>query len=225
MPDTDATIRVLVVDDHPVVSAGVRAMLSDASGLEVVGEAATGKQALNFCRSRTPDVVVLDLRMPDMLGADICREIKNQWPKMKVLFLSSYGDEANVLMGLSAGADGYLLKNITGMDIAAAVVDVARGGFVVEPKLTKTLIRRSRRTRGGNGTQLDVLTAGELAVLELVGKGQLNKEIGYELNLAEKSVRNRLTRIFAKLGVSTRTEAALIYERAQVRESVRKNSP
>ena len=130
----------MIVDAHDIVRAGLRAVLSESAGLEVVGEAGTAAEAIKAGGILKPDVVVLDLRLPDRSGVEVCRELKFLLPEVKVLFLTSYGDEANVQAGLAAGADGYLLKTITGSDIADAAIKVAAGGAVLDPLVTRRLL-------------------------------------------------------------------------------------
>lgn len=204
--------RVVVADDHHVVRAGLRAVLSESRELEVVGEAGTAAEAVSICAELHPDVLLLDLRLPDRSGVDVCREIKLAHAECKVLFLTSYGDEANVLAGLAAGADGYLLKTITGSDIADAVLKVASGGAVLDPLVTRKVIGHLTEPVG-KSSHLIELTSKEQRILEALAAGQLNKEIGSLLGLSEKTVRNQLTVIYEKLGVRTRAEAAIAYER------------
>ncbi len=206
-----ARFRVVIVDDHHVVRAGLRAVLSESPRLEVVAEGATAAEGLSICARLEPDVLLLDLHLPDRSGVDVCREVKLSHSKTKVLFLTSYGDEANVLAGLTAGADGYLLKTITGGDIADAVLKVASGGAVLDPLVTRQLLTRLNPT----SAQISQLTAKEARILQAVAEGQLNKEIAYTLGLSEKTVRNQLTAIYEKLGVKTRAEAAICYERTR----------
>jgi two-component system response regulator DevR len=206
--------RVVVVDDHHVVRAGLRAVLSESPRLEVVGEAATAAEAVVLCARLQPDVLLLDLRLPDRSGVEVCREVKLGNSATKVLFLTSYGDEANVLAGLTAGADGYLLKTITGGDIAEAVFKVAMGGAVLDPLVTRHLIGHLSGPVA-KAAEANELTTKERRILEAVAAGQLNKEIASTLGLSEKTVRNQLTAIYEKLGVKTRAEASIMYERTR----------
>ncbi len=204
--------RVVVVDDHHVVRAGLRTVLSESLRLEIVGEAGTAAEAIVLCERLKPDVLLLDLRLPDRSGVEVCREVKLSSTETKVLFLTSYGDEANVLAGLTAGADGYLLKTITGGDITDAVLKVAGGGAVLDPLVTRQLIGHLAAPTARDAL-LGQLTPKEQRILEGVIAGQFNKEIASELGVSEKTVRNQLTAIYEKLGVKTRAEAAIVFER------------
>lgn len=202
----------MVIDDHHVVRAGLRIVLSESPDLEVVGEGGTAAEAMQLCARLQPDVLLLDLRLPDQSGVEVCRDVKLGCAGIKVLFLTSYGDEANVLAGLSAGADGYLLKTITGGDIADAVVKVAAGGAVLDPLVTRYVIRHLSPVPIAVA-HLKAITPRERHILEGVAAGQLNKEIAGALGISEKTVRNQLTATYEKLGVKTRAEAAIAFER------------
>lgn len=209
MNPPDALVRVLIVDDHEIVRGGLRACLSESNEVKVVGEAGTAAEAIALGKLLKPDVVVLDLRLPDRSGVDVCRELKLLLPEIKVLILTSYGDEANVLAGLAAGADGYLLKTITGSDIVDAAIKVAAGGAVLDPKVTRQMLDQfkplgSRTAEGLSETELKIL--GNLA------DGLLNKEIANGLGISEKTVRNRLTTIYDKIGAASRSEAAIWFK-------------
>lgn len=205
-------VRVVVVDDHHVVRAGLRAVLSESAEVEVVGDAGTAADAVSICARLHPDVLLLDLHLPDRSGVEVCREVKLSSSDIKVLFLTSYGDEANVLAGLTAGADGYLLKTILGGDITDAVLKVAAGGAVLDPLVTRHVIGHLSAP-GATVAQPPELTSKEQRILEGVAGGQLNKEIASDLGVSEKTVRNQLTVVFEKLKVRTRAEAAIQYER------------
>lgn len=211
MDDLNHRWRVVVVDDHPIVRAGLRAVLAESPELDVVGDAGSAAEALAVCGRVVPDVVLLDMRLPDRSGVEVCRELKQQQPEVKVLFLTSYGDEANVLTGLTAGADGYLLKTITGTDIAGSVAKVAAGGCILDPQVTRQML--TKLAGPATGKPAGVLSETDYRLLELVTQGRLNKEIATTLGVAEKTVRNQMTRVFEKLGVTTRTEAALWFAR------------
>lgn len=212
MNDLSTGIRIVVADDHPVVAAGVKTVLEDCSELRVVGLAGTGHEAIAQCRALQPHVLMLDLRLPDLPGAEVCRRVKADFPGIRVVVLTSYGDDANVLTALTSGADGYLLKHVAGTNIAEAVLQVARGGQVLDPAVARVVVREmTRQGPGDNGAKSGGLTEADHAILRRVAAGRRNKEIGVELGMAEKTVRNQLTRIFAKLGVNSRIAAAAAY--------------
>lgn len=217
------SIRVVVVDDHPVVAAGVRALLGDYPELEVVGLAASGREALEQCSTLRPDVLLLDLRLPDVSGAEVCRRVKSESASIRVVILTSYGDDAHVLTALASGADGYLLKHAAGTNIGESLVKVARGEQVLDSAVAGVVMREALgqgQGQAGAGV-LGPLNDADHSVLRRVAEGWMNKEIAFEMGVAEKTIRNQMTRIFAKMGVTSRTEAALLYERARLQREVR----
>lgn len=213
-PGSDFRVRIGLVDDHLVVRVGLRALLEASPGLEVVGEAANGGEALDLVKRLAPDVVLLDLRLPDLDGLEVCRRIKTGPTPPAVLFLTSYGDDQAVLSAVEAGADGYLLKSAAGEDLANAVLTVARGGSVLDPLVTRTVLQKIQRPspRGTGPRKLvENLTAQESRALALVARGLSNKQIAHQLALSEGTVRNYLSTAFAKLGVVNRVEAATFW--------------
>ncbi len=210
MSDFINQIRVVVADDHPVVAAGIRAVLDECAALRVVSEAGSGHEAIAHCLAHHPDVLLLDLRFPDLPGTEVCRRVKMVCPKTRVLILTSYGDDANVVTAMASGADGYMLKHSAGPSISEALIEVARGGQVLDPAVAGAVIRQARH-RGGEGESAFGLSEMEHSIMRRLAMGRRNKEIGTDVGLSEKTVRNHLSRIFAKLGVTTRTEAALLY--------------
>ena len=213
MNEASGLVRVIVVDDHPVVAAGVRALLGDYPELELVGVAASGREAIEQCRTLRPDVLLLDLRLPDVSGAEVCRRVKQESPEVRVVILTSYGDDANVLTALASGADGYLLKHAGGANIGEALVKVARGEQVLDSAVAGVVMRAATGQARDEAGGLGAMSPLDHGILRLVAEGKMNKEIAAEMGLAEKTIRNQLTRLFAKLGVGSRTEAALLYER------------
>lgn len=207
MPETTPRWRVVIVDDHPIVRAGLQMVLSDSAELEVVGTAAGAAEAIEVCSRLQPDVVLLDIRLPDRSGTEVCRELKLQLPAIKVLFLTSYGDDASVISGMAAGGDGYLLKSIQGDDIAGAILRVAAGDCFLDPAVTRAVVARA--TASPEVTIGETrLERSEFRLVEMVAEGLLNKEIADRLGIAEKTVRNQMTGLFAKIGVTRRTEIA-----------------
>lgn len=206
-------LKVLVVDDHKMVRAGLRALLQDDGRIEVTGEAERLAEVLEACRAANPDVVLMDVRLPDGKGYEICGAIKAEHPETKILMLTSYGDDELVLEAIGAGADGYLLKEIDGQDLAQAIVAVTRSGAVFDRTITRTVLSRMRSDAAKKRSPLDELSVQEKRVLEQVAEGKTNKEIATELGLEEKTVRNYFSSVLGKLGVSRRTEAAALYFR------------
>lgn len=208
-----SAIRVLLVDDHHVVRVGLRSVLSNAPGIEVVGEAATGSQAVARARELQPTLVLLDLRLPDASGLEVCRQLKELTPAPAVVFLTSYAEDASVVAAIAAGADGYLLKDVDGADLPGALRKVAEGGTALDPVSAGALVAAVRQpVADGNGPRrVERLSAQERRVLDLVAKGHTNKEAADLLQLTEGTVKNYLGSAFEKLGVKNRTEAAGVW--------------
>jgi len=204
------SIRVLLVDDHPIVRDGLRRIQQLDPCLTIVAEAGTRKGAVEVARRERPDVILMDVRLPDGDGIEACREIKVFLPGTHVLFLTSYADNRFVLAAMEAGADGYLLKESGGERIVAAIRTLMDGGTVFDPVIAR---RALGRMAGTPANPLESLTPLEGRVLAEVAKGRTDKEVATELNLTPKTARNYVSRIFGKLNVRTRTEAALLYAR------------
>ncbi|MDH4374277.1 MAG: response regulator transcription factor [Verrucomicrobiota bacterium] len=208
------TIRVLIVDDHPVVRAGLRVITEVDPGILVIGEAGSGAEAIVAVRESMPDVVLLDVRLPDRNGIDVCRELKSQPKAPRILFLTSFADNALVLAAMQAGGDGYLLKDNEPRDIVAAIRTVLAGGMLFDPVVARAVDRELRSTLPGNSPDpLGELSQQERRVVSAVADGKTDKEIAQMLKLQPKTVRNYLDRAFEKLGVHTRTEAAILFDR------------
>lgn len=205
-------VRVLIVDDHHVVRVGLRALLESAPGVAVAGECGRGLEALELAAKLKPDVVLLDMRLPDLDGVEVCRRLKLDDPSPAVLFLTSYGDDRTILAAIGAGADGYLLKEATGQDIPALIRAAAAGGSVLDPLVAQRVMAAAAPGRGGGQPRgrdagVDALTPQERRVLELVAEGRSNKQVAAQLDLGEGTVRNYLSSVFAKLGVESRVAA------------------
>jgi DNA-binding NarL/FixJ family response regulator len=208
------TIRVLIVDDHPVVRAGLRVITEVDPGILVIGEAGSGAEAIVAVRKSLPDVVLLDVRLPDRNGIDVCRELKSRPGAPRVLFLTSFADNALVLAAIQAGGDGYLLKDNEPRDIVAAIRTVLAGGMLFDPIVARAVERELRAALPGNSPDpLGELSQQERRVVSAVADGKTDKEIAQMLKLQPKTVRNYLDRAFEKLGVHTRTEAAILFDR------------
>lgn len=206
-------IRVLIVDDHRVVRIGLRTLLQDTTDIRVVGEAGDGTTALTEAARLRPQVVILDIRLPDQDGFKVCRQLKDRDPNIRVLMLTSVADDRMILQAISAGADGYLLKSIEEVDVPNAIRTVASGGSILDPLLTRRLMNELSKNGAKADDRLQCLSPQELRVLELVALGKTNKEIGVSLTLSDKTVRNYLSTTFEKLQVTRRSEAAALYVR------------
>jgi two-component system response regulator DevR len=212
-PAERATVQVFLLDDHEVVRRGVRDLLEAEDGIEVVGEAATCAQALVRVPALRPQVAVLDMRLPDGDGVTVCRELRSRMPELACLILTSFDDDDALLDSIMAGAAGYVLKQIKGSDLVAAVRTVASGQSTLDPDTTSRLmdsLRRQREPQPKADPVLAQLTERELGILDLIGEGLTNREIGQRLFLAEKTVKNHISRILAKLGVERRIQAAML---------------
>lgn len=216
MPDplpTAAPARVLLVDDQRLMRDGLRTLLELESDLEVVGEAEDGQAALQLYPKLHPDVVLMDIRMPGMDGVEATRRITGRWPEAKVIILTTFDDDAYVFEGLRAGALGYLLKDVSGQELAEAIRKVAQGGALIEPSVArKVLAEFSRLAPQMPGAAVNLpepLSPREQEILGWICKGLTNKEIGLRLNLTEGTVKNYVSTLLQKLGVQDRTQAAL----------------
>jgi DNA-binding NarL/FixJ family response regulator len=200
-------IRVFLLDDHQVVREGVRRMLESNDDLLVVGEAATAAEALTQIPLTHPDVAVLDVRLPDGDGLDVCREIRSQHPEVSCLMLTSFADDEALARAVMAGASGYVLKQIQGNELVASVRSVASGHSLIDGDTTRRVLEGLRKAHEeSEGAQR--LTPREGQILEYIGAGKTNREIGEELFLAEKTVKNYVSNLLAKLGMGRRSEAA-----------------
>lgn len=200
--DAGAPLRVLVCDDHPVVRAGIAGLLGTEPGLEVVGQAGDGEEAVRLAAALAPDVVLMDLRMPRLEGAEATARIVTGQPDVAVVVLTTYETDTDILRAVEAGARGYLLKDTPAEQIAAAVRAAARGETVLAPAVAARLVSRVRAPAS--------LTAREIEVLEGVAAGLSNAEIGRRLFIGEATVKTHLLRLFQKLGVDDRTRAVTV---------------
>jgi two-component system, NarL family, response regulator LiaR len=207
-------IRVVIADDHAVVRKGIRELLSDEADIEVVGEARDGREAVALAVRLRPDVVIMDIAMPELNGVEATRELRANAPDVRVLALTAYDDDPYVYGLLDAGATGYVLKTAEGRDVVRAVRTVAAGQPTLDPAITPRLIARlTQPTAVG-----DALTDREIEVLRLAARGLTNKQIGGELAISSRTVQNHLASVYAKLGVASRTEAVTVaLQRAIIR--------
>ncbi len=202
-------LRLLVVDDHEVVRQGLVAMLERRPNFQVVAEAGTVAEAIDMARRHQPDLVIMDVRLPDGSGIEACREIRAELPQTKVVILTSYPDEEAVFSAIVAGASGYLLKQVRGRDLVAALEAVGRGESLLDPAVTSKVLERVRRiATGGGSDELAQLTAQEQKILLLVAEGKTNKEIASEVFLSDKTVKNYVSSILSKLNLQRRAQAA-----------------
>lgn len=201
-------LRIFLVDDHEVVRRGVRDMLEGEDDFEVVGEAGSVEEALNRVASARPDVAVLDVRLPDGSGVELCRELRTLHPEIACLMLTSFDDDEALFDAIVAGAAGYVLKQVKGHDIVEAVRQVGSGRSLLDPKLTARVMERLRNG-SAEDPKLASLSAQERRILELLAEGKTNRQIAAEMFLAEKTVKNYVSNLLAKMGMSRRTEAAV----------------
>jgi two-component system response regulator DevR len=207
-------LRLLVVDDHEVVRQGLVALLARRDRFQVVAEAGTVEEALDATRRYQPDLVVMDVRLPDGSGIEACREIRAEYPATRVVMLTSYPDEEAVLSAIIAGASGYLLKQIRARDQVAALEAVGRGESLLDPAVTEKVLERVRRIASGTyQDELAQLTAQEQKILMLVAEGKTNKEIAAEVFLSDKTVKNYVSSILSKLNLERRAQAAAFVAR------------
>jgi DNA-binding NarL/FixJ family response regulator len=211
--DSPSPIRLLLVDDHEILRFGLCSLINASRTVKVVGEAGTVAEALAQVQQLTPDVVLMDVRLPDGSGAEACREIRGICPETKVLFLTSYADESAVMAAVLGGAHGYLLKDVRGSALIEAIMTVATGQSILDPAVTQSVFTQMRAlTPSGRGEPSPpAFSVQQQRVLALLSEGQSNKEIAQTLGLSEKTIRNYLHHIYRKLHVKSRTKAAVLF--------------
>ncbi len=216
MPDSGASsvIRVFLMDDHEIVREGLRALLESHDDFEVVGEAATAAEGLARIPPLAPDVAVLDVRLPDGDGVQVCREVRAGSPEIQCLMLTSFADDEALFDAIMAGAAGYVLKQIKGTDIVDAIRRVAAGESLLDPDATRRVLERIRNPPEED-ERLATLTPQERRILELITDGLTNRQIAQEMFLAEKTVKNYVSNLLSKLGMERRTQAAVYGARMQ----------
>ena len=206
--ETSDPIRVFLLDDHEVVRRGVRDMLETEADITVVGEGSTAAEALARIPAVRPQVAVLDVRLPDGDGVTVCREIRSRMPEVSCLMLTSFADDDALFDAILAGASGYVLKQIRGSDLIGAVRTVASGQSLLDPRTTARVMERLR-DQATRKDPLAGLSEQERRILELIGEGLTNRQIGERMHLAEKTVKNYVSNLLAKLGMERRTQAAV----------------
>lgn len=205
---TDPPIRIFLLDDHEVVRRGVRELLEEEADFSVVGEASTAAEALARVPAVRPQVAILDVRLPDGNGVEVCRELRSRMPDLACLMLTSFADEDALFDAVMAGAAGYVLKQIRGTDLVGAVRTVAAGGSLLDPKAAAAVIARMRAPKAPD--PLAGLTEQERRIVELIGEGLTNRQIGAQMFLAEKTVKNYVSAVLSKLGLHRRTQVAVL---------------
>ena len=201
-------MRVLLVDDHEVVRSGLAAMLDAHDDLEVVAEAGTVAEAISRTRTFEPDVVVMDVRLPDGTGIEACREIRSRMPEVAVIMLTSFSDDQALFDSILAGAAGYVLKQVRGGDLVDSIRRVGAGESILDPAVTARVLDRIRNPREDEDPRLARLTPTEMRIVEMIADGATNRQIADRIHLAEKTVKNYVSAILSKLEVSRRAEAA-----------------
>ncbi len=207
-------IRLMLVDDHEVVRIGLRTLLDRTGIIQVIGEASTVAEGVAETIRLKPDVVLLDIRLPDGTGIDACREIRTACPDTRVIFLTSFADDDAVLAAIFGGADGYLLKEIGGETLIRSIQSVASGRSILDPAVTQSVLARMRAAPTQTTTgHAEPITPQEQRVLALVADGKTNKEIAAALSLSDKTVKNYLSHVYKKLQLTRRSQAAAFYVR------------
>ena len=208
MSAVEGRVRVFLLDDHEVVRRGLREVLEAEGDITVVGEAGLAREAMTRIPALRPHVAVLDNRLPDGSGIDVCRTVRSRFPQIAALILTSYDDDEALFSAIMAGAAGYLLKQVRGNDLVETVRRVAAGYSMLDPAVTRQVIERLRH-QPDEDPALAPLTSQEKRILELIGQGMTNRQIGEAMCLAEKTVKNYVSSLLAKLGLERRTQAAV----------------
>ena len=210
MEPLDRPIRIFILDDHEMVRRGLVSLVAARSDIEVVGQSGSAKEAEARIPALRPDVALLDGRLPDGSGIEVCRAVRSVDPSIKGVILTSYDDDQALFAAIMAGASGYVLKQVNGVDLVGVVRNVAAGGSALDAAVTQRVLERIRTGGSAEPVELQALTAQERRVLELITEGMTNRQIGEALFLAEKTVKNYVTHILDKLGLQGRTQAAVL---------------
>jgi DNA-binding NarL/FixJ family response regulator len=221
-PTAQAPIKVFLLDDHEVVRRGVASLLETEPDIQVIGEASTAQQALARIPALRPDVAVLDVRLPDGNGVAVCREIRSRMPEVACLMLTSFTDDDALFDAVMAGAAGFVLKQIHGTDLVGAVRTVASGQSLLDPRSTARMMARLR-DQASRRDPLAALSDQERRILELIGEGLTNRQIGERMYLAEKTVKNYVSNLLAKLDMQRRTQAAALAAQLKAEEATKRD--
>jgi two-component system response regulator DevR len=218
-------LKIMLVDDHEVVRQGLRSLIELEEDLEVVAEASSGRRAVDTARTSSPDVVVMDIRMPDGDGIAACREIRDMNSEIQVIMLTSFSDDEALLNSIMAGAAGFVLKQIRGRDVIEAIRLVGSGGSLLDPGAARRVLERLRKAKlEEKDPKLARLSPQEERILDMVAEGATNREIAERIKLSDKTVKNYVSTILHKLEVARRSEAAAYISRAHAEEAKRKQS-
>ena len=210
MTERDGLIRVFLLDDHEMVRRGLKELFESHDDIEIVGESGSAKDAEARIPALRPDVALLDGRLPDGSGIEVCRAVRSVDPSINAVILTSYDDDEALFAAIMAGASGYILKQIVGIDLVDVVRKVAGGQSLLDPSVTQRVLERIRSGGSSEPVELQSLTPQERRILELLTEGMTNRQIGEHLFLAEKTVKNYVTSILSKLGMQRRTQAAVL---------------
>jgi two-component system response regulator DevR len=217
-------IRIFILDDHELVRTGLKTLLDAEDDMDVVGQAATAQQGLEGIGALQPDVAILDVRLPDGSGIEVCREIRSLYPDVSCLMLTSYADDDALFSAIMAGAAGYVLKEIGGSDLIGDIRRVSQGRSLIDANLSKEIFDRLRKSQKTEA-RLSSLSPQERKVLDLIAQGRSNRQIAEEIFLAEKTVKNYVSSLLAKLGMQRRTEAGVYAAILNERKSMNPNTP
>ena len=213
------SLSILLVDDHEVVRVGLRTLIERQEGLQVVGEAGTAREALGQVGRLNPDVVILDIRLPGSSGVEACREIKSQWPHVRVIILTSFPDDEVLFDAIAAGADGYVLKQVGSDELLNALQRVGRGESLLDPSVTQQVFAKIRSARTKERAEaFTTLTSQEMQILARIAEGATNAEIGLQLHLSEKTIRNYVSDVLRKLDLTSRAQAAAYAARHRIED-------
>jgi two-component system, NarL family, response regulator DevR len=210
VPEHEGQIRVFLLDDHEMVRRGLKELFESQGDIEIVGESGSAKDAEARIPALRPHVALLDGRLPDGSGVEVCRAIRSVDPSINAIILTSYDDDEALFAAIMAGASGYILKQIVGLELVDVVRKVAAGQSLLDPSVTQRVLERVRSGTTSEPAELESLTPQERRILELITEGMTNRQIGEQLFLAEKTVKNYVTSILSKLGMQRRTQAAVL---------------